>query len=320
MLPIHQSNRLFDVINSDSDWFGLMAPQLAIAVAVLEEEHVTRAAERLGVPQPTVSAAMRRVGEVIGTPLVQPWGRGIVATAAGRALLPAAREALMTLRAARHELQNVIDPDRGLVALGFLHTLGVRDVPRLIDAFLAAYPDISFSLKQGPAHSLLDQMRAGALDVVIVAPLPDDEDGLESVVLRDEKLHLTVAADHPFAARSSIQLRQAAAEKYMALTRGHGLRQIFDKICADAGFVPELAFEGEDIATLRGLVGAGLGIAVLPPAITNDGTVVDIAITKPAAHRQVGAVWQTERRSPPAARRFVSFLAESGAKVLGEEV
>jgi DNA-binding transcriptional LysR family regulator len=116
---------------------------------------------------------MRRLGEVIGTPLVQPWGRGIVATAAGRALLPAAREALMTLRAARHELLNVIDPDRGLVALGFLRTLGVRDVPRLLDAFLASYPDISFSLKQGPAHSLLDQMRAGALDVVIVAPLPD---------------------------------------------------------------------------------------------------------------------------------------------------
>jgi LysR family transcriptional regulator, transcription activator of glutamate synthase operon len=127
-----------------------------------------------------------------------------------------------------------------------------------------------------------------------------------------------VAADHPFAARPSIQLRQAAAEKYMALTRGHGLRQIFDKMCADAGFVPELAFEGEDIATLRGLVGAGLGIAVLPPAITNDATVVDITITKPAAHRQVGAVWQTERRSPPAARRFLSFLAASGAKVLRE--
>jgi len=163
-------------------------------------------------------------------------------------------------------------------------------------------------------------MRAGALDVVIVAPLPDDEDGLESVVLRDEKLYLTVAADHPFAARPAIQLRQAAAEKYLALTRGHGLRQVFDKICADAGFVPELAFEGEDIATLRGLVGAGLGIAVLPPAIINDGTVVDVAITKPAARRQVGAVWQTERRTPPAARRFVSFLAESGAKVLREAV
>jgi LysR family transcriptional activator of glutamate synthase operon len=51
-----------DVIDSDSDWFALMAPQLAIVVAVLEEEHVTRAAERLGVPQPTVSATMRRLG------------------------------------------------------------------------------------------------------------------------------------------------------------------------------------------------------------------------------------------------------------------
>jgi len=137
-------------------------------------------------------------------------------------------------------------------------------------------------------------------------------------VLRDEKLYLTVAADHHFAARRSLDLRQAAGETYIALTRGHGLRQIFDKICADAGFVPQLAFEGEDIATLRGLVGAGLGIAVLPQTITNDGTVVDLTINAPAAHRQVGAVWQTGHRLPPAARRFVSFLTESGAKVLRE--
>jgi len=109
-----------------------------------------------------------------------------------------------------------------------LHVAG----PRLLDAFLAAYPDISFNLKQGPAHHLVNQMRSGALDVVIVAPLPDDTDGLESVVLRDEKLYLTISA--------------------------------------------------------------------------------------PAAHRQVGAVWQTVHRLPPAARRFVSFLAESGAKVLRE--
>jgi LysR family transcriptional activator of glutamate synthase operon len=295
-----------------------MAPQLAIAVAVLEEQHVTRAAERLGVPQPTVSAAMHRIADAIGTPLVQSSGRSIAATAAGRAFLPAAQDALMCLRAARHELQDVIDPDRGRVALGFLHSRGVHDVPVLLDAFLAAYPDVSFTLKQGPAGTLLDDMRAGALDVVIVAPLPSPDDQLDTVQLDDETLYLAVPADHRFATRSSIELRRAAAETFLALTPGHGLRQVFDQMCALAGFMPSLAFEGEDIATLRGLVRAGLGIAVLPKAAHHEGTVVEITISKPAAHRPVGAVWHRDRRLPPAARRFITFLTASGAKVLQE--
>lgn len=146
---------------------------------------------------------MHRLGNAIGTPLVQPSGRGIAATAAGRALLPAAQEALLQLHAARQDLQEVIDPDRGRVALGFVHSRGPRDVPRLLDAFLAAYPDISFTRRQGGAPAMLDQMRSGALDLVIVAPMPPPDDRLESVVLAEEHLCLTVAPDHRFAKRRS---------------------------------------------------------------------------------------------------------------------
>jgi DNA-binding transcriptional LysR family regulator len=307
-----------DVIDSDSDWLALMAPQLTIAVAVLEEQHLTRAAQRLRIPQPTVSAAMHRIAKAIGTPLVQPSGRGIVATAAGRAFLAGGREALISLRAARQELQDVIDPDRGRVALGFLHSRGLRDVPALLDAFLAAYPEVSFTLRQGPAADLIDQMRSGLLDVVIVAPLPTQDDQLESVVLDDEPLYLTVASDHRLAKRRSVELRQAAGEYFIALTPGHGLRQTFDQMCRQAGFEPALAFEGEEVATLRGLVGVGLGIAVLPKAPHDEKSIVELTISKPASHRLVGAVWLKDRRPPPAARRFVAFLSTSGARVLNQ--
>jgi LysR family transcriptional activator of glutamate synthase operon len=303
------------MIDSDSDWSVLMAPNLAIAVAVLEEEHITRAAVRLGIPQPTVSAAMRRLAEEIGAPLVQGSGRGIVATAAGRALLPAAREALMTLRAARGELQDLIDPDRGRVSLGFLHTLGVRDVPLLLGAFLGAYPDITFQLKQGPAAVLVEQMRSGTIDVAIVAPPPSDDEALGSVLLRDEELYLSVGSGHRLATRRSVALRQAAGETFIALTRGHGLRQVFDERCVKAGFEAKLVYEGEDVATLRGLVGAGLGVAMLPHAIESAGAVVDIPIV-PRAHRHVTALWPTDRRLTPTVRRFVDFLIESGPTVV----
>ncbi len=294
----------------------MISPDLVIAVAVLEEQHVRRAAERLGVPQPTVSVVMRRLADAIGTPLVQPCGRGIVATEAGRAFLPAAQEALTQLSAARQDLQEVIDPDRGRVALGFVHSRGPRDVPRLLDAFLAAYPDISFTLKQGGAPALLDQLWRGALDVAISAPMPPADERLESVVLGEERLCLIVASDHRFASRRSIDLRQAATETFIALTPHHGLREVFEMLCQRAGFSPQSAFEGEEHETLRGLVRAGLGVAVLPRAAHRDPKLVEIALSDPTARRQIGAVWQRGRRLAPAARRFIAFLTTSGAKVL----
>jgi LysR family transcriptional regulator, transcription activator of glutamate synthase operon len=313
---IDQSNRLFDVFDPDIEWLRLMSPELTIAVAVLEEQHVRRAAERLGVPQPTVSAVMHRLADAIGAPLVAPCGRGIAATAAGRAFLPAAQQALVNLGAAGQDLQEVIDPDRGRVALGFGHSRGPRDVPLLLDAFLAAYPDISFTLRQGGGPAVLDQLRTGELDVVIVASTPPADDQLETLVLAEERLCLTVAADHRLANRVSVDLRQAAAETFVALTPQHGLRRVFDSLCEQAGFTPPLAFEGEEHETLRGLVRAGLGIAVLPSAPHHDPTLVEIPLRNREARRHVRAVWQRGRRLAPAARRFITFLTAAGATVL----
>ena len=304
------------MFDPDSEWLRLISPELVIAVAVVEEQHVRRAAERLGVPQPTVSAVMHRLADAIGAPLVAPRGRGIVATAAGRAFLPAAQEALIHLSAAGQDLKEVIDPDRGRVALGFGHSRGPRDVPRLLDAFLAAYPDISFTLKQGGGPAVLDQLRAGALDVVIVASAPPADDRLETLVLAEERLYLTVASDHRLASRASVDLRQAATDTFVGLTPQNDLRGMFDSLCERAGFVPQLAFEGEEHETLRGLVRAGLGVAVLPRAPHHDPTLVEITLRDAEARRHVAAVWHKGRRLTPAARRFVTFLTTSGAKVL----
>jgi hypothetical protein len=99
---------------------------------------------------------------------------------------------------------------------------------------------------------VLDQLRTGELDVIIVASTPPTDDHLETLVLAEERLCLTVAANHRLANRESVYLRQAAAETFVGLTPQHGLRQVFDSLCEQAGFAPPLAFEGEEHATLRG--------------------------------------------------------------------
>jgi DNA-binding transcriptional LysR family regulator len=163
---------------------------------------------------------------------------------------------------------------------------------------------------------VLDQLRTGELDVIIVASTPPTDDHLETLVLAEERLCLTVAANHRLANRESVYLRQAAAETFVGLTPQHGLRQVFDSLCEQAGFAPPLAFEGEEHETLRGLVRAGLGITVLPPVPHHDPTLVEIPLRDREARRHVRAVWQKDRRLAPAARRFITFLTTSGPTVL----
>ncbi|QIY53512.1 LysR family transcriptional regulator [Streptomyces sp. RPA4-5] len=295
-----------------------MAPHLAIVVAVLEEGHITRAAKRLDMPQPTVSRALQRVERELDVALVQQNGRGITVTEAGRALLGPAAQALAALKTARSELADAVDPERGRVALAFLHTLGAWDVPLLIDAFRASWPEVRFSLAQGPAATILDRLRSGETDVVITAPLPADDDTLGTLPLREEELFLTVPTGHRFARLQQVDLRQAAQEPFVALTTGHGLREIFDGLCTDAGFVPRLEFLGEDVATLRGLVGTGQGLAVLPAGVSAGPDSVQIPMRHPVARRTIGAAWLRQRRLPRVVRHFLEFLHTSGAQVLAE--
>jgi LysR family transcriptional regulator, transcription activator of glutamate synthase operon len=134
--------------------------------------------------------------------------------------------------------------------------------------------------------------------------------------LAEEPLCLTAASDHRLAKQTSIDLRQAADETFVGLTSEHSLRTLFDSLCEAAGFAPALAFEGEEHETLRGLVRAGLGVAVLPRATHPDPALPEITLCDPGANRQVGMVWPKDRRLAPAARRFIAFLTGSGTKVL----
>ena len=129
-----------------------LVPLLRQFVAVAREEHMTRAAESLGVPQPTLSRSIARLEAELGVALFARPGRSIKLTRHGRYLLESSERALLTLTASLERLTGEADPARGRVALGFLHTLGVEIVPRLLRDFRASYPAVRFALVQGGGH------------------------------------------------------------------------------------------------------------------------------------------------------------------------
>src|ERR1700753_1539877 len=121
---------------------GALVPLLRQFIAVAREEHMTRAAELLGVPQPTLSRSIARLEAELGVPLFTRPGRSIQLTRHGRDLAAAAQRSLAGLSAAVHRVLAEADPARGRVALGFLHTLGGDAVPPLLRGFRAPYPGV----------------------------------------------------------------------------------------------------------------------------------------------------------------------------------
>lgn len=242
----------------------LLAPRLTWFVAVARHEHVTRAAHELGVPQSTLSRAVVRLEQDLGVTLFARKGRTVALTTAGRTFLASAEGALAEIARAAESVQQDADPTAGKVAFGFLHTLGSETVPGLIRAFRADHPRIRFSLVQNYGEAMLERLRAGELDLCLTSPLPDAPD-LVARRLDEQRLRLVVPDDHRLAGRKRIRLAEAAEETFVTLEPGYGLRRITDDLCAEAGFTPKVAFEGEEAETLRGLVAAGLGVALLPP-------------------------------------------------------
>ncbi|WP_326785881.1 LysR family transcriptional regulator [Streptomyces sp. NBC_00151] len=285
----------------------LLAPRLAYFAGVARTEHVTRAAEQMGVPQSTLSRAMVRLEQDLGVDLFARHGRTVSLTPAGRTFLASVERALAEVERAADEVRADADPATGKVAFGFLHTMGSETVPGLIRAFRADHPGVRFSLVQNYGEAMLERLRSGELDLCLTSPVPDAPD-LVGRRLDEQKLRLVVPADHRLAARRRVRLAEAADETFVTLEPGYGMRRITDDLCQEAGFRPRIAFEGEEAETLRGLVAAGLGVALLPPPAVARPGVVELTVTAPRAVREIGVAWLDGHPDTPPVAAFKKFL------------
>ncbi|RIJ76735.1 LysR family transcriptional regulator [Nakamurella silvestris] len=289
-------------------------PLLPVLLAVADTGQVTLAAAVLGLPQPTVSRQLARLSSVLGVPVVEKDGRGVVLSAAGRALLPYAREALAAVGNGIEEVRAQETLAHGTLSIAFQNTLGEFVVPSLIKAFLAEHPRVRFELAQGARVFCLESLDARRSDVAFLAPTPDDRSDLRSLVLFDDPLMVVLPPGHRLAGRQRVSITEVAGESFILLKHGFGLRSTVEELCRANGFRPQVSFEGDDIHTVRGLVSAGLGISVLPTLTGEKTSTVDVALDDPAAVRQIGASWRVGEASA-LATAFQRLLLRRGAAI-----
>ncbi|PRX07595.1 UNVERIFIED_ORG: DNA-binding transcriptional LysR family regulator [Actinomadura viridilutea] len=277
-------------------------------LAVADRGHMTNAAAELRVSQPGLSRAIARLERELRVPLFDRVGRALVLSRYGEVFAEHARRLVAEEEAARRALAQAADPDRGEVALAFLHTQGPSFVPDLIRRFRERHPGVSFRLHQDRAGIVTAAVRDGRADLGITGPRPDDPD-LEWHPLVTERLHLAVPAAHRLARRRRARVADIEDESLVALRRGAGLRAISEELFAAAGVRPRIAVEAEELGTVRGLVAAGLGVAIVPPADGPPGT-RHVPLADEGATRTIGLIWAAGRTRPPVVERFRRFVLD----------
>jgi DNA-binding transcriptional LysR family regulator len=279
--------------------------------------HLGRAAEELGIAQPTLSRSIKQLERRYGVLLFDRIGRTVRLNANGRTLLPLVEQALQAIDDADRAMQDLSAVAGRRISVGFIGSLGTRGVPAFIDGFRSLEPAVDFQLRQAAPPILFDLLRKGELDFCFGfagEPQPD----ILGETLWYEELFLHVPPNHRFVGRQDVDLAEAAGEQFVCLKPGAGLRAINEELCAEAGFAPQIAFEGQTLVMLRGLISVGFGIMLAPdtegPA---DHDVARIRVRKPNCMRPIILSRLRKRYLSQIALRFADFVTEKAKSAWG---
>ena len=209
-----------------------------------------------------------------------------------------------------NDIQQLIDPEQGEISLGFLHTLGTSTVPNIIRAFHEKYPHITFQFKQNHTHTLLKQLKSGELDLCLLASIDYEKPIAWTELWRDE-LFVIVPINHPLANRKSITLKEIVHESFISMKKGYALRNTTDSIFSEANLLPNITFEGDEVATVAGFVSAGLGFSILPDGEEiNPNKIAKLRIEDMICERVIGMARVENRYLSPAAINFQQFILD----------
>ncbi|MEV5981328.1 LysR substrate-binding domain-containing protein [Streptomyces sp. NPDC052114] len=291
--------------------------QLRYFVAVVEEANFTRAAARLHLAQPGVSAQIRQLERELGHRLLDRSGRRVTLTEVGREVLPYARAALAAAEGVWRTADEFTGLLRGQVALGLVSGAAVHefDVVSVVADFHDAHPQVEISLTEDSSDRMLAALRRGELDMAllgITAQEPPSDVCVHVVI--DEPLVAAVTPDDPLLTpkeRTSVPLAALAGRPLICLPRGTGVRGVLDRACAQAGFRPRIAFEAAAPEVLVRLAVRGLGVAVLPGLTDARADALGLRaleITDPRSRGRIALAWRTDGPAGPAARALLGSL------------
>jgi len=283
--------------------------QLQAFIAVADRGSFRAAAEQLHLSPPALSRRVERLEELLGAKLFNRTTRAVALTSLGRNFLERARAALDDLEAAMLDISDLTLARTGLVTVACVPSAALYFLPAVLGSFAARYPGVRLRVVDESSSGVAASVISGEADFGISlagSRIPE----LDFEAIHSDPFVLAVRREHRLARRSSVAWRELEGERLIAVARSSGNRQILDHALTRAGIRPAIGLEVNHIATLLGMVEAGLGVATVPlmALAPRHATLVGVRLTGPAVSRRLGLVTRHGASLRPVAEAFRAHL------------
>jgi DNA-binding transcriptional LysR family regulator len=286
--------------------------QLRYFLALAQELSFTKGAIRANVAQPALSRQVRKLEDELGTALVDRTSRRVQLTAAGRRLAVHATLIIDEVETARAEILQITDLSTGRLAIGTTQTPGPLNVARLLYDFHALHPGIELAVREELSVAIADRLRTDELDLGLVSEIPEPaRHGLDMRQIASEPLVVALPPGHRLAADAEVDFHALGNESFILFPEGATIRSTFDRLAAEHGIDPHIAFVTTDTDRMRELVGLGLGISLLPESDANrpGHEHASAHIRGEALTYRIYLARRSSRRQSPAALAMSALLA-----------
>ncbi len=285
--------------------------QLQYFLEAARQKNFTRAAAKLHLAQAALSEQIRKLENEVGAPLFQRGRRESVLTAAGETLAVHAEALLQQAEAARRAVQELIGLRGGRLVIGTIPSVSAGLLPAPIARFRQRYPQVELVLAEGTSETVADWVEAGRVELGIVQS-PTTEGLFAERILMTERFLLLLPNDHPLAGRREADLKALAAEPFVFF-KGRA-RESALAACRAAGFEPRMACESGELETVRALVAAGLGVALLPELAARRARpeCALLRVRRPKVERQLSLIRKRGHTASNAATAFEELLSKAG--------
>lgn len=291
---------------------GFDLRQLEYFCAVARTGSFTKAAEDLGITQPSLSEQIARLEQGLGAALFERLNRRVELTPVGEAILGKARALLEDAAALPDYFERAREGVRGPLRVGAIPTILPYFLAPLLRGFTDRYRDVDLHVREGTTAELVAQVLDGMIDVAVLS-LPVAQAGVVMKELFRDPLYLAVPEDHPLAAAEKVQLRRVSQEKLVILKDGHCLRDETLAVCdrARARFAGH--FEADQFLTIFELIRAGFGVSIVPEMARGLSQGCRLIMLEPKASRRVGYIRLERRYLSKAIEAFTGYLKEAAA-------
>lgn len=283
--------------------------QLEYFKKIAETENFTTAAALVSVTQPALSKAISKLEAELNVPLFERNGRNVKLTSFGEAFLKHANQALLEVEKGIRELQDMVNPDKGIISIASTYCIGTYFMPLIISDFLSSCPCTKFQFNHGSTPEILNDLKGGKIDLGFYDSIDDihKHTEIKSIPVKKEDYVLIVSKKHSLSNQTEVSLKDLKDESFIVFSEGN--KDMMLSYSELIGYTPKISIQPNEASMLGGLVAAGAGITIVPnTSLINTNALSIIKIREDIGYKTIYMGWLKDSYMSPISKKFRDYV------------